>query len=181
MGYSTVKNLPLNISQTVFLGLHRSLISQKLYSKSYSQLELRSCMRNSFVAISHKIGIRNSAGPSAETGKLQSNLLHLSYVERCRITKILWWSHFPTSTWLLSQIKACYSQHAAAICIRYLKLGLLTSDHASLLIPVKYFSQIFLLTYVTLLDIHTFCFINSRNIQRMRQFCATSSPLRTLG
>lgn len=103
-----------------FIVLHRSL---QLYpkggsrSKSCARLELGRWMRNSLVAVSHDVGIRNCPLEAAHQAyfplqyeklqdippklvMLQSSLTYVTYVERCRVTKTLWQSHSPTRTWL---------------------------------------------------------------------------------
>lgn len=136
-----------------FIVLHRSL---QLYpkgtsrSKSCAQLELGRWMRmrNSFEAVSHDIGIRSSPLVNSYQAyflllyeklqdilpglvRRQSSLAYMTYVERCKVTRILW-QNCSTRTWLLPQTNFFYSQCLVNICMGHCKPDLsLTSDDAS--------------------------------------------------
>lgn len=119
-------------------------------SKSCTQLELGRWMRmrNSLEAVSHDIGIRNCPLVNSYQAyflllyeklqdilpglvRRQSSLAYMTYVERGKVTRILW-QNYSTRTWLLSHTKFFYSQCLVNTCMGYCKPDLsLTSDDAS--------------------------------------------------
>lgn len=105
-------------------------------------------MRNSLEAVSHDIGIRSSPLVNSHQAyflllyeklqdilpglvRQQSSLAYMTYVERCKVTRILW-QNYSTRTWLLPQTKFFDSQCLVNICMGHCKPDLsLTSDDAS--------------------------------------------------
>lgn len=168
-----------------FIDLHKSL---QLYRKGASrwkfcaQLKLRRWIANSHVAISCKMGIRNSLAAPHQTyypllyekwQDILPRLVRLQSTNLCGKTQGhqgIMVEPFPTRIWLLPQTEACGSQCSVATCMGHCKPDLsLTSDDVFSFLSSIFFLQMFFLLRCYFVGHFHYFIINSRVIPRIKR------------